>query len=695
VKADLTDKKPDSSPQSIDSQDEAREAVQELRQAIRYHNYRYYVLDDPVISDPEYDQLMEDLRGLEERFPQLKSPDSPTQHVGGEPQEELGWVEHPSPMLSLKAVYDRDDVRGFDRTCRDELGLEAVTYVAEPKYDGLAVELIYQEGRLEVGATRGDGYTGEDITANIRTFKEVPLKLLDSSDSPAPGRLVVRGEVYMRKDEFRELNRQRAEEEEDLFANPRNAAAGSVRQLDPTVTAGRPLHIFLYAIDEASSIDLETHWEALHALRQWGLRVDLERARRCSTIDEALQYHQDMAEMRDDLPYEIDGVVYKIDRLAYRRRLGTRSHDPRWALAYKFRPRQATTTLREIEVQVGRTGRLTPVAVLEPVRIGGVEVSRASLHNQAEIERKDIRIGDVVLVERAGDVIPHIIAPIKEERDGSESVFHMPDRCPACGARVITSQDKKQTHCPNVDCPAQLRRRIAHYASREAMDIEGLGGKRAQQLIEAGLIDGLPSLYDLTQDELVPLERFADRSARNLLDAIEGSKERSLDRFLYALGIPHVGEHVARMLARNYRTLHDLMDASESELQQVPDVGPEVAHNIVGFFSEERNRHAIDGIERAGLVLDNPLYAGNQGRQPLDGLTFVFTGELERWSRGEVERYVEQLGGRATTTVSGETDYVVAGPGAGSKLTEAHQRGISVMDEAEFASFVDQRRQDA
>jgi len=691
--SDEKNMRPDISLDDITSRSEAEQAVEELRQAIRYHNYRYYVLDDPVISDADYDKLMRQLQALEEAYPDIVTPDSPTQQVGGEPRDELGVVDHPAPMLSLRAVYDEEDVRNFDQTCREELGKREVIYVAEPKYDGLAVELLYEDGRLSVAATRGDGDTGEDVTPNVKTIKEVPLRLVDQGDVSPPERLVVRGEVYMRKDEFEAFNRQRAEEGERQFANPRNAAAGSVRQLDPCVTARRPLHIFLYQAVGGADLGFETHWDTVQALSGWGLRVNLEKMRRCAGIEDATTYHARRAAERDELPYEIDGVVFKVDRLAAQVQLGVRTRDPRWALAYKFEPRRATTTIEDIEVQVGRTGRLTPVALLEPVHIGGVEVSRASLHNQSEIERKDIRIGDVVLVERAGDVIPHVVKSFKERRDGSERTFHMPETCPVCGTEVVMSADKKQARCPNVSCPAQLRERITHFASREAMDIEGLGEKRAQQLIDAALVERLSDLYRLSEDDLLSLERYAEKSARNLLREIENSKKQTMDRFLYALGVPLVGEHVTRVLACRYETLDDLMAASQEALESIHEIGPQVARSIVTFFGSQWNRRVVQEIRDAGLALKNPTFVGaeeeQRGSSPaLSGLTFVFTGELERWTRDEVKRYVERLGGRATSAVSSETDYVVAGLGAGSKLDEARERDVPVMDEEEFVAFV-------
>jgi len=464
-----------------------------------------------------------------------------------------------------------------------------------------------------------------------------------------------------------------------------------VRQLDPQVTARRPLHIFLYHVVDAAALGFETHWDVVQALPGWGLRVNREKMRRCAGVEEAIAYHADMADERDDLPYEIDGVVFKVDRLAAHDELGVRTRDPRWALAFKFEPRRATTTVEEIEVQVGRTGKLTPVALLEPVHIGGVEVSRASLHNQSEIERKDIRIGDAVLVERAGDVIPQVVEPLEERRDGSERAFHMPGECPVCGAEVVMSEDKKQARCPNVNCPAQLQGRITHFASRAALDIEGLGDKRAQQLIDAGLVERLSDLYALSKDDLLALDRYAEKSAQNLLREIEQSKEQTLARFLYGLGVPLVGEHVTRVLARRYRTLDDLMAASQEELESIHEIGPQVAHSIVAFFEAEQNRRVIQEMREAGLELENPMFAGAEEAQPLAGLTFVFTGELERWTRDEVKRYVERLGGRATSGVSGETDYVVAGPGAGQKREQARERDVPVLDKDEFVQLVERQ----
>lgn len=680
------------SVEKIYSISEAKEAIEKLRQAIRYHNYRYYVLDDPIISDAEYDQLMVTLKTLEEKFSELRSTDSPTQQVGGEVQQELGSVPHPVSMLSLKTVYAEDEVRNFDENCREKLPDESLDYVAEPKYDGLAVELIYEQGRLAVASTRGDGQIGEDITANIKTIKEVPLVLFEQEGISWPGRLVVRGEVYMAKDEFQKLNEQRAEAGESLFANPRNAAAGSLRQLDPKITAKRPLHIFFYELVQVEGQSLETHWEALQILAQWGLRVNRAYSKLCHGIEEAIQYHQHLNQLRDTLKYEIDGVVFKINRLRDRQLLGLRTRDPRWALAFKFEPRQMTTRIKTIEVQVGRTGILTPVAFLEPVHLGGVEVSRASLHNQSEIERKDIRLGDTVLVERAGDVIPYVVKPMVEERDGSEQFFSMPEQCPVCGSRVVMSEDSKRAWCTGVSCLAQLRKRVSHFASKGGMDIEGFGEKMASQLVDLGLVKGLASIYRLGREELLFMERMAEKSTDNLFQAIEKSKAQPLSRFYYALGIPLVGEHLAKVLAAHYPNLDELAKASAEDLQRIKEIGPKVAESLTAFFSNEENLQQIKKMQEAGLSLPNPDYT-SQAPKPLAGLTFVFTGGLQRWTREQAKQLVESHGGRAATTVGKETNYVVAGPGAGSKLMEAEKRNIPIMNEEEFGRFLAEQYQ--
>ncbi len=684
--------KPDVRPETIKSKDQAEKAIESLREAIRVHNYKYYVLDDPVISDAEYDRLMTALQNLETDFPELASPDSPTQQVGGQPREELGTVEHPSPMLSLKSVQDENGLRDFDRNCLQKLDEKAIEYIAEPKYDGLAVELIYQQGRLAVASTRGDGQRGEDITANVKTIREVPLVLLSQDGESVPSRLVVRGEIFMRIAEFRQLNERRAKAGESQFANPRNAAAGSVRQLDPNITAQRTLHIFLYEATQVEGRDFETQKEVIQTLPKWGLKVNRERIRLCSGVEDAIQFHKELEIDRDRLDYEIDGAVFKVNRLAYQRELGIRSRDPKWAVAFKFKPRQMTTRINDVDVQVGRTGVLTPVALLDPVQIGGVEVKRASLHNLSEIERKDIRIGDTVLVERAGDVIPYVVKPIKEKRDGSEREFQMPDKCPVCGSEVVLSDDKKNAVCTGLDCDAQIRRRIAHFVSKGGMNVQGLGEKMVTKLADVGLLKRLSSIYELQRDDLISLERMGEKSTDNLLAEIAKSKQQTLPRFLYALGIPLVGEHLARVLAEDFETLDDLMQASQEELQQINEIGPEVANSIVRFFSDSKNRSVIAEILQAGVKLGNSLYKTKSEQLPLQDLTFVFTGSMERWTRSESKALVESLGGRATSSVSQQTDYVVAGPGAGSKLDEAKKHNVPVMDENQFAEFIEQHR---
>jgi len=685
------EKKPDLLSQSNSAEQEAKKAIKALQEQIRYHNYRYYVLDDPVLSDGEYDQLMVKLQSLEDKFPELQSPDSPTQQVGGAPRPELGSVPHPTPMLSLQTVYDKDEVRNFDKRCRENLTKDDIQYMAEPKYDGLAVELIYEKGHLLVASTRGDGQTGENITANIKTIKEIPLVLIDQEGISPPTRLVVRGEIYMLLDEFKQFNEQRAKAGEPLFANPRNAAAGSLRQLDPKVTAQRPLHIFLYEVVQSEGHSFKTQSEVLQTLTKWGLKVNREKSRLCSGIEEAIDYHQHLAQIRDSLKYEIDGVVYKINLLSDRQELGFRTRNPRWALAYKFKPRQMTTSIKAIEVQVGRTGVLTPVAILEPVRISGVEVSRASLHNQSEIERKDIRVGDTVLVERAGDVIPYVVKPITEKRTGSEHTFHLPDQCPVCGSKVIMSEDKKKALCTGITCEAQLRKRISHFASKGGMDIEGLGEKMAVQLVNSGMVKDLSSIYQLQKTDLLSMERMAEKSTDNLLQAIEASKDKNLSCFLFALGIPIVGEHLARVLCEHFVTLDDLMKVSQDELFSIKEIGPEVASSITAFFANKKNLQVIEEMRQAGLSMSNPYYT-KKSFQPLAGASFVFTGTLEHWTRDEAKRLVESLGGRATTSVSKKTSYLVAGPGAGSKLQKAEDLNLSIMNEQKFIQFIEKHQ---
>ncbi len=672
----------------MDHEAAARRAL-ELREQLHYHNYRYYVLDDPVISDHEYDLLLRELQRLEAQFPDLITPDSPTQRVGAPPREELGTVRHSVPMLSLESIYSEEEFRRFlDRVERETGGEQAL--VAEPKYDGLAVELVYRNGVLESGSTRGDGIVGEDVTDNLRTIPTVPLRLIRARGaSPLPPLLEVRGEVLLPREAFQRLNRSREQAGEPIFANPRNAAAGSLRQLDPAITASRPLEIYCYGIGQVEGLDFAREWDIVQSLRGWGLRVD-QRVELCESFSQALAFHARMAQERDALPYEIDGVVFKINDRALQAQMGERSRSPRWAVAYKFSPRQATTQLRDILVSVGRTGVLTPVAILEPVQIGGVTVSRASLHNIEEVRRKDIRIGDTLLVERAGDVIPYVVKPIVEDRTGAERPFEMPNRCPACGTPVLTSPDDPLVRCPSLDCPAQVEGHLQHFASRGALDIEGLGEKLAHQLVETGAVRRLPELYDLTEERLVALERMGRKSAQNLLQQLQNSKHPPLARFIYALSVPQVGEHVAALLADHFGTLEMLLEAREEDLRSIPGIGPEIARAVHRFFSEPRNRAILQDLLAHGLKPQPVVRPIRQvPHAPLRNKTFVFTGALEGLTREQAAEAVEALGARVTDSVSKKTDYVVVGRDPGSKRAKAEALGVTTLTEDEFRRLLE------
>jgi DNA ligase (NAD+) len=667
---------------------DAESAAAKLKDAIRYHNYRYYVLDSPVIADAEYDKLFLALVTLEDRYPELKTSDSPTQKVGGEPREELGLIRHPIPMVSLKTVYEESVVLAFDESCRTELRKSTVEYIAEPKFDGLGVELIYENGVLTVASTRGDGETGEDVTANIRTIKEVPLVLLAFEGEEPPERLIARGEVYMSLSGFNELNRTREENGEPTFANARNAAAGSLRQLDPNITASRSLQIFLYSIVETTNRKFNTQWEVLQTLSKWGLKTNTTRALVCNGIKEALEYHREMETVRDDLPYEIDGIVIKVNNLDDQNRLGMRTRDPRWAIAYKFKPRSATSRLLGITIQVGRTGRLTPVAELEPVNIGGVEVARATLHNFSEVLRKDLRIGDMVVIERAGDVIPQVVEPLESERDGTEKRFVVPSECPVCKGSISISADMKTAACSNIDCPAQLRRRISHFVSRGGMDIEGLGHQRVDQLIDAGLVSNIQSIYSLSVEKLNELERFGERSSESLIEEIEKSKQQPFHRLLFALGIPQVGAQTAKVLANKYGSIEELQKATIVELQQIDTIGPEIAKSITEFFADDRVKQTLTELTKMGLQISTISKSESTSAGKFTGLTFVFTGTLTRWTRNEAARIVESQGAKVSSNVSSKTNYVIAGIEPGSKLQKAEKLGVKILSEADFAELI-------
>jgi DNA ligase (NAD+) len=657
--------------------------VQELREQLHYHNYRYYVLDDPVISDAEFDRLLAELQKLEEQYPELVTPDSPTQRVGAPPLEKFESVRHRLPMISLENAFTEAEAREFDQRLKRFLKTdEEFRYVVEPKVDGCAIELVYEQGRFTVGSTRGDGVRGENVTQNLKTIHTIPLQLLKADG--VPELLEVRGEVYMDLEEFKKLNQQRLAQGEPAFANPRNAAAGSLRQLDPNVTAARPLKIYCYGVGEVRGRSFETHWETLQALKAWGFRVN-PLIERCLGIDCAIDYHRRLERQRHGLPYEIDGMVIKVDSLALQERLGTKARSPRWALAFKFAATQETTRVLDIQVNVGRTGAITPMAVMEPVEVGGVTVSRATLHNEDEVARKDVRIGDTVLVQRAGDVIPEVVKVIPELRPPGAQPFKMPGHCPVCGTKLVRPEGEKVTRCPNPDCFGALVRAIFHFAGKTAMDIDGLGEKIIAQLVSVGLVRDVADLYRLTEDDLIPLERFAEKSAQNIVAAIKRSKRPPFWRLLNALGIRFVGEATARVLAQHFQNLEALMAASPEELLAVEGVGEQVAGSIREFFDNPRNREILRKLREAG-VQELPPEAPAAG--PLAGKTFVFTGGLSRFSREEAKALVTARGGKVSSSVSAQTDYVVVGAEPGSKFAKAKELGVKTLDEEAFEELI-------
>ena len=674
--------------------------VEELRQQINYHNYRYYVLDSPVISDAEYDRLMQELITLEEEHPELVTPDSPTQRVGAPPTEAFESYTHRQPMLSLSNAFGDEELLAFDQRIKRMLGLvpsEDIEYVAELKIDGLAISLTYERGRFTRGATRGDGYSGEDITTNLRTIKSIPLVLFDaergvrsqksgdrSPKSAIPELMEVRGEVFLLHEEFRRINREREEAGEPAFANPRNAAAGSVRQLDSSITARRNLDIFVYGTGFVQDGRFSTHFETRDALKSWGFKVN-PNVGLCRDIEEVRDFIAEWEDKRETLGYDIDGVVVKVNSLELQDRLGFVARSSRWATAYKYPATQETTVIRDIIVQVGRTGALTPVAVMDPVEVGGVTVSRATLHNEDEIRRKDVRIGDTVVIQRAGDVIPEVVQVIKDKRAGSEVPFEMPDECPACGGEVERPEGEAVMRCVNLACAAQIKERIVHFTSRNALNIEGVGPGQVDQFTEKGLVRDPADLYYLKLEDLLQLERMGEKLASNILAAIENSKNPTLARLIYGLGIRHAGEHVAQVLADHFGSLERIRDASEEEVSVVPEIGPVIAKSLANFFARPENRAVLEKLRRAGV---KPTIEAVAARAALAGKTFVFTGTLQLFTREEAEEKVRLLGGRAASSVSKNTDFVVAGESAGSKLQKARDLGITVLTEQEFAGMV-------
>ena len=679
--------------------------TEELRQQINYHNHRYYVLDSPIVSDAEYDRFMRELQALEEEHPDLITPDSPTQRVGAAPATAFGSYTHRVPMLSLSNAFGDEELLAFDQRIKRMLGVDPnseIEYVAELKIDGLAISLTYEHGKFVRGATRGDGFSGEDITTNLRTVRAIPLTLLKqpvascqlpvaskseirNPQSEIPDLIEVRGEVFMLHEEFRRLNREREESGEPTFANPRNAAAGSVRQLDSSITAHRNLDIFIYGVGFLQGASFDTHYETLEAFKSWGFKVN-PNIRLCRNIEEVRAYIAEWGEKRETLGYGIDGVVVKVNSLELQERLGFVARSPRWATAYKYPATQETTKILDIIVQVGRTGALTPVAVMEPVEVGGVTVSRATLHNEDEIRRKDVRIGDTVVIQRAGDVIPEVVQVIADKRTGAEKPFVMPDRCPECGGDVERPEGEAVARCVNLSCPAQVKEWIVHFASRNAMNIEGVGPGQVEQFVDKGLIRDPADLYYLKFEDLVSLERMGEKSASNIIAAIENTRGATLGRLIFGIGIRHVGEHVAQVLADHFGSLERLQEAAEDELSAVPEIGPVIAKSIAAYFSRPKNLAVLEKFRKAGVKTEVQVI---QADASFAGKTFVFTGGLESCTREEAEEKVRLLGGHAASSVSKNTDYVVAGPGAGSKLQKARELGITVLTEQEFLGMVD------
>jgi DNA ligase (NAD+) len=665
--------------------DEARFEVERLREAIQHHDYLYYVKNDPVVADSAYDRLFERLKDLEDAYPELDDELSPTHRVGHAPVDEHKRIDHTVPMLSLDAIYNEQELADFfDFVKRNLENNGEVPLVAEPKFDGLSLEVVYEGGEFSFAATRGDGHVGEDISENIKTIPSVPLKL--QPDSGYPDELSVRAEVHMTKSGFQELNKRRIEEGKEPFANPRNAAAGTVRQLDPRKVAGRPLDIFFYDILYSSESHFDTHSEAFEMLPEWGLKTD-RHSSRCETLEDVESFYKGLLDEREFLDYEIDGVVVKVDRFDQRDDLGVRSRSPRWATAWKFPAKKEITRLHDIAVQVGRTGKLTPVALLEPVDVDGVTVSRASLHNIEEVQNKDVRPGDKVRIQRAGDVIPEVVERIEEDDIERSDPFEMPDRCPICDSQVY--REGPLHFCQNgLACTAQLKGHIEHYAARDAMDIDGLGEKVVEQLVEGEWVKNISDLYELTKNELEQLERFAEKSANNLYTAIQDSKEDvPMDRFIFALGIRHVGAHVATLIAREFATLDDLVDATADQLLEIDGIGPEIAHSVVDFFEQDQNLEVLTRLREKGLQLES--IAMDNDSLPLEDKRFVFTGSLDKYTRRDAQDIVEHLGARATSSVSGKTDYLVVGDNPGGKLDKARELGVEILDEAAFSDLVE------
>jgi DNA ligase (NAD+) len=657
-----------------------KERIEELVKLINYYNYMYYVENNPVISDYEYDKLYKELVELEEKYPEYKLPDSPTQKVGGQPLKEFKTVEHKIPMLSMDNTYSEEELIEFDARIKRMADIKEVDYVVELKYDGVAVSLHYENGEFVLGVTRGDGFRGDDITENLKTIKTLPLKIKYKQT------IEVRGEVYMRKDDFEKLNRERKEKGEVLFANPRNATAGSLKLLDPKLVAQRNLQIFIY--QGFLNNGPNTHWEVLNFLKEIGFPVSSYR-KHCKNIREVIDYCNEWENKRFSLPYNIDGMVVKVNSLDLQRTLGTTTKSPRWAVAYKFPAEQVSTLVKDVVVQVGRTGTLTPVAILEPVVVSGTTVSRATLHNFDEIKRLDVKIGDRVFIEKSGEIIPKVVKVIPEARTGKEKDIPIPEKCPVCGSMVVKDKEEVAIRCPNIRCPAQVKERIIHFASRDAMDIEGLGEKWVNILVDKGLLSDYGDIYYLKYEDLIKLERMGEKSVNNLLTAIEKSKTRPFANLIYAIGIRHVGIHASEILAEEFNSIDELKNAKIETLSSIQEIGPTIAESIVEFFTNEENLKVIEKLKRAGVKMKKEK--AESKKDILSNLTFVITGTLKNYSRNEIQDYIKKLGGKVTDSVSKNTDYLICGNEPGSKLQKAQQLGIKIITEEEFEKLVKER----
>lgn len=653
------------------------ERIKELKEKLNYHSYKYYVLDEPEISDYEYDMMLKELIELEERHPELKTPDSPSQRVGGAPLKQFEPFTHVVPMLSLANAFSEGELRDFDRRVRTTVG--DVEYVVELKIDGLSVELIYENGIFVTGSTRGDGITGENVTENLKTIKSIPLRL--KSDIS----LVVRGEVFMPRAAFERLNEEREIIGESLFANPRNAAAGSLRQLNPKITAKRDLDIFIFNLQRIKDIEFKTHMDALEFLKEQGFKISPV-LKKCQNIDDVIKEIENIKTMRDKLAYDTDGAVVKVNQLDKREILGQTAKDPRWAIAFKYPAEKKRTKVNDIIVQVGRTGALTPTAILEPVNIAGSIVGRATLHNEDYIKEKDIRIGDTVIIQKAGEIIPEVLEVVKEERTGNEREFKMPEKCPECGAAAIRLPGEAVTRCTGLNCPAQLLRGIIHFASKDAMDIEGLGPAIINQLLSNNLIHNIADLYYLKYDDLIKLERMGDKSVKNLLNAIEESKSRDLDRVIFGLGISLIGSKAALLIAEHFKTMDKLINAEFEELVEIPEIGPKMADSIIAFFREEQNLRIIDRLKSAGVNMEK--LKSEKVSNIFEGMSFVLTGTLDKYTRDEATKLIEERGGKVTGSVSKKTDFVLVGSDPGSKLQKAQSLGVKIIDEKQFEDML-------